>query len=255
MSASSQESLFRKTAIARAKDSIVPRYRSLKPWLDVPLAALMSVVSFPIIMLAMMVVRMTSKGPAIYTQKRLGLNGRPFTIYKIRTMFLNSEGTEPRWCVSGDSRVTPFGRFLRWSHIDELPQLLNILRLEMSLIGPRPERPEIVAQLEKVLPRYRERLLMHPGLTGFAQVQLPPDTSLPSVRQKLDYDLWYLERMSLWFDVTILAGTVLKCLGVSFHRIRAILPFPDLIQPQDMLTDQNELAAPNTAWQLISSLD
>ena len=151
----------------------------------------------------MLLVRLTSRGPAVYTQKRLGYNGRVFTIYKIRTMYLGSEPDGARWSLPGDPRVTPVGRFLRWSHLDELPQLLNVLRGEMSLIGPRPERPEIVAQLEKSLPEYRLRLLVRPGVTGLAQVLQPPDTDLNSVRRKLNFDMYYISRMSPWLDVRI----------------------------------------------------
>ena len=106
------------------------------------------------------------------------MEGKVFTIYKIRTMYQDSERhSGPTWCVPGDPRVTPVGRFLRWSHVDELPQLINVLMGEMSLVGPRPERPEFLAQLERALPDYRQRLTVRPGVTGLAQVQQPPDTT------------------------------------------------------------------------------
>ncbi len=172
-------------------------YESIKPWLDFALALVMLLISAPIILLAVVLVRLSSRGPLIYTQKRLGLGGKVFTIYKIRTMYQDSERDGgPRWCVPGDPRVTPVGRLLRWSHVDELPQLINILKGEMSLVGPRPERPEFLDQLERALPNYRQRLTVRPGLTGLAQVQQPPDTDLSSVRRKLNYDLCYVERMS-----------------------------------------------------------
>ena len=155
------------------------RYESLKPSLDSLLAALLLLVSAPVILIATLLVRLTSRGPAIYTQKRLGQGGRTITIYKIRTMCQDSEReTGPTWSVPGDARVTPVGRFLRWAHLDELPQLVNILRGEMSLVGPRPERPELAAQIERALPRYRRRLTVRPGLTGLAQVRQRPDTDL-----------------------------------------------------------------------------
>ena len=199
--------------------SIDTRYESVKPLLDFPLAALMLLVSAPIILIAMLLVRMTSRGPAIYTQKRLGQGGRTITIYKIRTMYQDCEReTGPTWSLPGDARVTPVGRFLRWAHLDELPQLVNILRGEMSLVGPRPERPELVAQIERALPSYRRRLTVRPGLTGLAQVQQPPDTDLFTVRRKLNYDLYYVERMSLWLDLRVLLATVLKCSGVPFDN-------------------------------------
>src|SRR5262249_17904057 len=143
-----------------------------------------------LILYAMALVRLTSRGSAIYRQTRLGLNGRPFTIYKIRTMYHDSERlTGPQWSRPGDPRVTPIGRILRATHIDELPQLWNVLRGEMSLVGPRPERPELAAGLERELPSYRDRLAVRPGVTGLAQVQLPPDTDVESVRRKLAYDI------------------------------------------------------------------
>src|SRR6476620_5253122 len=112
--------------------------------MDFRLAAVLLLVSAPIILIALGVVRLTSKGPALYTQKRLGQRGRTITIYKIRSMYQNSECiTGPIWSLPGDPRITPVGWFLRWAHLDELPQLVNVLRGEMSLIGPRPERPEI----------------------------------------------------------------------------------------------------------------
>ena len=133
----------------------------------------------------------------------------------------------PTWCLPGDPRITPVGRVLRWTHIDELPQLFNVLKGEMSLVGPRPERPEYLDQLERALPNYRERLTVRPGMTGLAQVQQPSDTDLQSVSRKLNYDLCYVERMSLWLDVRLMLGTVLKCLAVPFIWIGRILQLPD----------------------------
>jgi lipopolysaccharide/colanic/teichoic acid biosynthesis glycosyltransferase len=204
------------------------RYQLIKPFLEFPVAAVMLLISVPIIVLVMLLVRLTSRGPGIYTQKRLGQGGRTITIYKIRTMYQDSErDTGPTWSLPGDRRVTPVGRFLRWAHVDELPQLLNIVRGEMSLVGPRPERPELADQIELALPRYRRRLMVRPGLTGLAQVQQAPDTDLATVRRKLNYDLYYVERMSFWLDLRVLLGTVLKCLGVRFGTIGRILRFRD----------------------------
>jgi lipopolysaccharide/colanic/teichoic acid biosynthesis glycosyltransferase len=130
-----------------------------------------------------------------------------------------------RWSTPGDTRVTPVGRFLRASHIDELPQLWNILTGEMSLVGPRPERPEFVPTLEAAIPRYRERLRVRPGVTGLAQVQLPPDTDLGSVRCKLACDLVYIERLTFWLDFRILVGTffyVTRLPGVGLLRLPGV---------------------------------
>jgi lipopolysaccharide/colanic/teichoic acid biosynthesis glycosyltransferase len=208
--------------------------------LDLPLAALILLFSSSFILIAMLLVRLSSRGPAIYSQNRLGRRGRPIRIYKIRTMYNDSEReTGPVWSVPGDPRVTPIGRFLRWAHLDELPQLVNVLRGEMSLVGPRPERPELAGPIERALPAYRRRLAVRPGLTGLAQVLQSPDTDLLSVRRKLNLDLYYLERMSFWLDLRVLVGTVLKCSGVPFDTIRRVLRFPG----NDVHDEREALAA------------
>jgi lipopolysaccharide/colanic/teichoic acid biosynthesis glycosyltransferase len=193
--------------------------RQIKIFAESLLALLMLLVSMPIILIAMVLVRITSRGPVIYAQKRLGRNGLVFSIYKIRTMYRDSEPNGAQWCVPGDRRVTPVGRVLRCTHIDELPQLINILQGDMSLIGPRPERPEIVSQLGKALPRYRRRLDVRPGLTGLAQVLQPPDTDLSMVRSKLAYDLHYIDHWSLWLDLRIFLATVPHILSVPPETI------------------------------------
>ena len=134
--------------------------------------------------------------------------------------------TGARWAAARDPRITLVGRFLRRTHIDELPQLWNVLRGEMSLVGPRPERPEFVPQLEKVIPRYRERLLVPPGVTGLAQVQLPPDTDLASVRRKLAYDLYYVKRLSWWLDLRILFATAGHVLGFPYSAAHTLFRMP-----------------------------
>ncbi|MGH9677771.1 MAG: sugar transferase [Candidatus Acidiferrum sp.] len=179
------------------------------------LAALLSVMSLPIIAICALAVKLTSPGPAFYSQTRVGKGGRLFAIRKIRTMVHNCESlTGPRWCLPGDPRITKVGWFLRISHLDELPQLFNVLRGEMALIGPRPERPEFVPQLERALPAFRQRLMILPGVTGLAQVRLPADTDIDSVRRKLAHDLWYIERMSAWLDLRVLMATALYAIGM-----------------------------------------
>ena len=135
------------------------------------------------------------------------------------------------WSLPGDPRVTPVGRVLRSTHLDELPQLINVVMGEMSLVGPRPERPEFLARLERAFPDYRRRLAVRPGVTGLAQVQRPPDTGLESVRRKLAYDLSYVDGMGPWLDLRIILATPLKCLGVPFARIGVVLRLPDPIGP------------------------
>jgi len=173
------------------------------------LASLLALVALtPFLVAAAALVKASSGGPAFYCQVRLGRNGRPYRVYKIRTMVHQAEAkTGAVWAAQDDPRVTPIGRFLRDTHLDELPQLWNILRGEMSLIGPRPERPEIASQLESVLPNYRKRLHVRPGLTGLAQLRLPADSDVSGVRRKLSYDLYYVRRVSPMLDVRIAAST------------------------------------------------
>jgi lipopolysaccharide/colanic/teichoic acid biosynthesis glycosyltransferase len=206
--------------------SISNTYIEIKSWLDFPLAVIILSVTAPVILLSLLIVKLTSKGPPLYTQRRVGRQGRLFTIYKIRTMVQHSEPNGPKWCLPGDPRVTRVGRLLRSSHLDELPQLMNVLRGEMSLIGPRPERPEIVAQLERVLPYYRQRLIVRPGLSGLAQVLNPPDTDLRSVRAKLDYDLHYIDHACLALDFKIALATVLHLLNAPRGLILRLIVFP-----------------------------
>jgi lipopolysaccharide/colanic/teichoic acid biosynthesis glycosyltransferase len=191
-----------------------------RPWeriIDGTIALVLLVLAAPLMVVAMVLVKATSPGPVIYTQTRLGLNRRRFTIYKIRTMTHNCEQLSgPCWSAGNDPRVTPVGRFLRQTHLDELPQLWNVLRGDMSLVGPRPERPEFFARLEQAIPQYAERLTVRPGLTGLAQMKLPPDTDLRSVRRKLAYDLHYIERRRPGLDLRILLGTGLFLLGIPF---------------------------------------
>jgi lipopolysaccharide/colanic/teichoic acid biosynthesis glycosyltransferase len=202
-------------------------YTSCKSAADCVLAGMLFVLTGPFMIVAMILVRLTSKGPAIYSQMRLGYQGEAFRIYKIRSMVHDCEAkTGPQWAKPRDSRVTRVGWLLRYSHIDELPQLWNILRGEMSLIGPRPERPEIAGKLEQELPDYRQRLLVRPGITGLAQVQLPPDTDLESVRRKLLCDIYYVQHVNFLMDIKILLATALRLLGMPVRRVNRMLLIP-----------------------------
>jgi lipopolysaccharide/colanic/teichoic acid biosynthesis glycosyltransferase len=202
-------------------------YAKSKVVADVVTAALLLFLTWPVIALLLVLVKLTSRGSPLYSQDRLGLHGEAFTIYKIRTMLHDCERlTGPTWAKADDPRVTPLGRFLRRSHLDELPQLWNVVRGEMSLIGPRPERPKIVLKLEQTVPRYRERLAVRPGITGLAQVQLPADEDVLDVRRKVAYDLTYIRNLGLWLDLRILLATVLKVAGVPFHVTREIFGLP-----------------------------
>ena len=202
------------------------RYLTRKRTLDVCIAVLILVPAAPLILLAAILVKLTSRGPVLYSQTRLGLNGQPFRIYKLRTMGVDSEKHGACWSVPGDPRVTPVGRLLRKTHIDELPQIWNVLRGDMSLVGPRPERPEFVPSLEQAIPRYRDRLSIRPGLTGLAQVQLPPDTDLESVRRKLACDLFYVRHLSLWLDLRLIFTTGFYLIGASCRLPCRLLRIP-----------------------------
>jgi len=194
---------------------------------DVTVSAVLLIVTAPVVLLAALAVRLTSAGPAFYSQVRVGANGRRFTIWKLRSMYHNCEAASGVcWSTRGDKRVTPVGWFLRASHIDELPQLWNVLRGDMSLVGPRPERPEIVAGLLKSIPSYDERHRVKPGVTGLAQILLPPDSDLESARRKVAMDLRYLDGFGLWLEVRVLAGTVLHLAKVPGWAVSRVLWLP-----------------------------
>ena len=183
--------------------------------------------ALPVLAAAALLIKLSSPGPVVYTQTRLGRSGRRFTIYKLRTMRHNCEAASGiRWATRSDSRVTWIGKLLRATHIDELLQLVNVIRGDMSLVGPRPERPEIVAGLVEAIRDYPLRHRVRPGVTGLAQVQLPADTDLGSVRRKLALDLVYIRERTLWLDVRIVAGTLLKVAAAPFPWIRVALRLP-----------------------------
>ncbi len=183
------------------------------------LALAILVPASPLILALAALIRLTSPGPSFYRQVRRGLHGRPFLIVKLRTMtHLCEAKTGACWSTPGDPRVTRLGRFLRDSHLDELPQLWNVIRGEMGLIGPRPERPELTPRLEREIPRYRERESVRPGMTGLSQVTLPADVEIGDVRAKVECDLRYIDGRSARLDITILALTALK---VVFGVMRA----------------------------------
>lgn len=182
---------------------------------------LLLVILAPFIGLLALLVKSSSAGPAFYSQVRQGRNGVPFRIYKLRSMTHNCEAaTGAVWSTgTADPRVTRLGRLLRDTHLDELPQLWNVIKGEMCLIGPRPERPEIASKLERALPSYRSRLLVKPGVTGLAQVQLPPDTDLESVRRKLAYDLHYVREVSALMDARILFATFFQFAASGINAV------------------------------------
>jgi lipopolysaccharide/colanic/teichoic acid biosynthesis glycosyltransferase len=186
-----------------------------KESIDRLLAAILLLLFLPIIAMLVFLVRSTSRGPAIYKQTRVGKEGQVFTMYKIRSMRIDAEpkGSRPVWAKSSDPRATPMGRWLREYHLDELPQLWNVLRGEMALVGPRPERPEFVSILKEQIPEYEKRLDVRPGITGLAQMNLPPDSDVDSVRKKLQLDLLYIREHSLLLDCKLLVCTFISLIG------------------------------------------
>ncbi len=218
------------------------RTRVLKRTMDVVGAALLLVLLSPLMLLIAVLIKLTSPGPVIYKQVRVGLNlrrnrkdrrhkqlgppggterrrnpndrrrqfayGRPFVLYKFRTMTVDAEKDGAQFATENDPRVTPLGRFLRRTRLDELPQLWNVLKGDMSLVGPRPERPEFVEMLSKHIPNYLDRLGLKPGITGLAQVINGYDNNLASFRRKVALDLLYLQNCCLWNDLKILIRTI-----------------------------------------------
>lgn len=189
--------------------------KELKRLLDIVISAAALVFLFPVLALLAAAVKCGSRGPVFYRQERVGQGGRPFTIYKFRSMIHNAEAAGPRWSQGeADSRITRVGAFLRKTHLDELPQFWNVLKGEMSLVGPRPERPCFAGELQRLIPGYDERCRVKPGITGLAQVHYRYDASLADVKRKLRFDRLYIERMCLWLDLRIFFWT----LGVVVSR-------------------------------------
>ncbi len=177
--------------------------------MDILVSLAVMVLTLPLMLITALLIKLDSKGPVFYRQERVGLNGRPFTLFKFRSMKVDAEaGGRPRWASQKDPRVTRLGGFIRSTRIDELPQLINVLRGEMSFVGPRPERPHFVEQLAEVIPFYHERSYVKPGITGWAQVNFPYGASVEDARQKLSYDLYYVKNRSLFLDILILFSTV-----------------------------------------------
>jgi lipopolysaccharide/colanic/teichoic acid biosynthesis glycosyltransferase len=192
--------------------SVAPtNYFRGKYLLDYLIALTLLLPGLPIMAIIICLVRLTSRGPAIYRQCRVGRKGRQFHIYKIRSMRHDAEArTGPAWTQSSDPRVTPMGHFLRKFHLDELPQLFNVLKGEMSIVGPRPERPEFVEVLSRQIPNYINRLTVLPGITGLAQLNLPPDSDLDSVRRKVILDVEYIQTAGLGLDLRLILCTALR---------------------------------------------
>jgi lipopolysaccharide/colanic/teichoic acid biosynthesis glycosyltransferase len=178
---------------------------------DIVLGFIAFVLCLPVLALSAVIIKLSSSGPVLYKQPRVGQGGRVFVVYKLRTMYINAESaTGAVWAAKGDPRVIPACRWMRCSHVDELPQLINVIQGSMSLVGPRPERPEILNELEKTYPEVRKRLTVRPGITGLAQVRNGYDTTVDAFRAKLEADLEYIERRNWSMELRIMAATVGK---------------------------------------------
>ncbi len=209
-------------------------FRQLKRGMDIFMAGVAIIVTAPLWILIAIAIKLTSKGPVFFKQDRVGENkrynerrkavrntdrrtgqsfGRSFTMYKFRTMKVNAEETTGAvWCQEDDPRITSVGKFLRKTHLDELPQLINVLKAEMSVIGPRPERAQIIPTLNKSIKKYNKRLRVKPGITGLAQVRQHYDSTLGDVKKKVHYDLLYIRKMCLLMDLRIIFGTLVVML-------------------------------------------
>ncbi|MDO8516421.1 MAG: sugar transferase [bacterium] len=183
-------------------------YDNLKRAGEFVFAIILQIVLAPIELLAMVLIAVTSPGPIFYSQVRVGAHGKTFTLYKLRTMRADAEKGGAQWAKPGDERVTPLGAFLRKTHIDEFPQLWNILRGELSFVGPRPERPEFVRELREEIPFYETRHLVSPGITGWAQVNYRYGASVEDAYEKLSYDIFYIKNRSLVMDALIVLKTI-----------------------------------------------
>lgn len=185
---------------------------------DIVLGCILLVALSPLIGLCALAIKCSDGGPVFFVQTRLGRGGKPFRMIKLRTMYQDAEkASGAMWACKGDPRVIPLCRWMRRSHVDELPQLINVIRGDMSLVGPRPERPEIMTELERLYPHIRRRLAVRPGITGLAQVRDGYDTSIEHVACKLRSDLEYIERRRWSMELSILARTLTKVNDKTAH--------------------------------------
>lgn len=185
-----------------------PFEAALRRVAEIVLSVALLVLTLPLLLLAALAIKLDTPGPVLYRQQRIGLGGRPFTLCKLRSMRVDAEADGPVWARANDDRVTSVGRLLRRLRIDELPQLVNVLRGDMCFVGPRPERPPFVSQLIEAIPHYHDRAEVKPGITGWAQVNYQYGASVEDARQKLAYDLYYVKHRSLLLDALIVLATV-----------------------------------------------
>lgn len=188
-------------------------FERFKRYTDLLLSVLGLTIASPILLLSAIMIKTTSKGPVIYKQERVGKGGAIFNIYKLRTMCVDAEKeTGAVWAKKNDTRITPIGRILRKCHIDEIPQFFNVIKGQMSIVGPRPERPEMVRDLKILILDYEKRLQVKPGITGLAQVKHKYDETIADVKKKIKYDLLYIKKMCWLVEIRILAQTFVVAL-------------------------------------------
>jgi sugar transferase (PEP-CTERM system associated) len=181
----------------------------LKRLIDVTISVILLILFFPLVMLIILLIKIDSKGPVLFSQLRVGKDHSPFQMHKFRSMIDGAESlTGPVWAGDNDPRVTRVGRFIRKLRMDELPQLWNVLKGDMSFVGPRPEREHFVKKLEELIPFYRERFTVKPGITGWAQVSYGYGASVKDAIEKLNYDLFYIKNLSIWMDLMVIFKTI-----------------------------------------------
>ena len=185
-------------------------YLRLSPWLALPTALGLLLFFLPLMVLIALAVRLQSNGPVFFRQVRLGQNGKPFVLVKFRTMIAEAEAGGPQWAQVKDPRVTKLGEFLRASHLDELPQLWNVILMQMAFVGPRPERPEYYEYLRERIPNFHLRLAFRPGITGWAQIKEGYASSVEDSQRKIAADLHYFSKVSPLFDAWIILQTLRK---------------------------------------------
>jgi exopolysaccharide biosynthesis polyprenyl glycosylphosphotransferase len=198
------------TALIEIQPEIMPAWqKNLKRIIDIVFSALVLVIFSPVYLALYLGVKLSSPGPAFYRQERIGINGEPFHIHKYRTMYIDAERHGPALSSKEDPRITPFGRYLRRYRIDELPQFWNVLRGEMSLVGPRPERQFFIDQIVTVAPHYRHLLKVRPGITSWGQIKFGYAENVDQMVERMKFDILYVENMSLAMDFKILFYTIL----------------------------------------------
>ncbi len=225
-----------------ALNSSVVQIRKIKRAMDITVSLIGLIPGIPLMLLSGLLIKLSSPGPVIYRQQRVGLGGVPYILYKLRTMRTDAEAGGAVWSRKQDARVTRVGYYLRKWRIDEIPQLINILKGEMSLVGPRPERPEFTRKLSAFIPFYDERHLVQPGLTGWAQVRFPYAASFEAAARKLQFDLYYIKNMSFLLDLAILLKTF-KTILVGLRHDEDFLPADDKLE-ELLATDKTPAEEP-----------